>query len=91
MTGRPVVTQLNTQEAVVGKPYITILFIFLQVCMHECVWVHVVYDGYEVLVVLSVGVFVCAGKFIKCVCCCSSFQAGACLPWPDPRPSSLLC
>lgn len=40
MTARPVVTQLNTQEAVVGEPYITVYFsagvcvcVFIRACM----------------------------------------------------------
>lgn len=38
MTARPVVTKLNTQEAVVGEPYITVYFsagvcVFIRACM----------------------------------------------------------
>lgn len=46
MTARPVVTQLNTQEAVVGEPYITVYFsagvcVCVNTCMHGCVCVYV--------------------------------------------------
>lgn len=39
MTARPVVTKLNTQEAVVGEPYITVYF-SAGVCVCVCSYVH---------------------------------------------------
>lgn len=40
MTARPVVTQLNTQEAVVGEPYITVYFSAgVCVCSYVHAWV----------------------------------------------------
>ena len=62
----------------------------LSVCMFVHLSMYVWVKFIHVCTCVQVRVCVCLCVCV-CVGCCSSFWAGLCLSWPDPRPSSLLC